>query len=153
MKTAEKSGKGTLSLRTIFRYMMEKGYYPQYEKTHILFSIDDNTGVVQYQEDILSIRIFFTIEEEAYNYFLEASNSTMIETFSVKPAVLDDMKSIMFSCEMMCENLRDLRRFFPKGVERLKEALEIHKEEMKNAILKKDTAYIFPTAAAGALVS
>ncbi len=114
---------------------MEEGYYPQYEKTHILFGIDDNIGVVQLQEDILSIRVFFTIDAEAYQYFLEASNSTMVETFMVKPAILDDMKNIMFSCEIMCDNLRDLRKYFPRGVARLQEALTVHKAEMKKVIM------------------
>ncbi len=131
----QNSGKSSLNLRTIFRFLMEEGYYPQFEKTHIIFGIDDNIGVVQYQEGILSIRVFFSIEEEAYNLFLHASNSTMIETFAVKPAILDDMKNIMFSCEIMCDTLRDLKRFFPRGVERIREALVAHKNEMKNIIM------------------
>ncbi len=135
MKTGEKSAKVRLNLRTIFRYMMEEGYYPKYEKTHILFEIDDNVGVVQYQEDILSIRLFFTIDEDAYALFLEASNSTMIETFTVKPVILEDMKNIMFSCEIICDNLRDLRRFFPRGVDRIRESLIVHKAEMKKAVI------------------
>ncbi len=124
-----------MNMKTIFRYMMEEGYYPQYEKTHIIFDIDDNIGVVQYQEDILSIRVFFAIDEEAHSLFLEASNATMVETFAVKPAILDDRKNIMFSCEIICDNLRDLRRFFPRGVNRLREAIQAHKMEMKKAIM------------------
>ncbi len=116
---------------------MEEGYYPQYEKTHILFGIDDNVGVVQYQEGILTIRIFFMIEEEAYNLFLEASNATMMETFAVKPTLLDDRKNIMFSCEIMCDTVRDLRRFFPRGIDRLREALSAHKNEMKQVIMSE----------------
>ncbi len=131
----KKRSRSSLNLRTIFRYMMEEGYYPQYEKSHIVFGIDDNIGVVQYQEDILTIRVFFTIEEEAYDLFIEASNSSMIETFAVKPAILDDRKNIMFSCEIMCDTLRDLRRFFPRGVERIRESLVAHKAEMKKAIM------------------
>ncbi len=131
----EKVRKSSLNLRTIFRYMMEEGYYPKYEKSHILFDIDDNLGVVQYQEDILSIRVFFTIEEEAYELFLKASNSTMVETFAVKPVILDDMQNIMFSCEIICDNLRDLRRFFPRGVDRLREALQVHRIEIKKAVM------------------
>ncbi len=130
-----KAGKTSLNLRRICRYMMEEGYYPKYEKSHILFGIDDNMGVVEYNEGILSIRLFFTIDEEAYNLFLEASNSTMVETYLVKPAILDDMKNIMFSCEIMCDTIRDLRRFFPRGIDRLKEALQIHQMEMKKAIM------------------
>ncbi len=131
----EKTGRSSLNLRTIFRYLMEEGYYPQYEKTHILVDIDDNIGVIQYQEGILTIRVFFTIEEEAYNLFLEASNATMIETFAVKPAIIDDMNNLMFSCEIMCDSLRDIRRFFPRGIERIREALTVHKAEMKKAIM------------------
>ncbi len=132
----EKKGmRSSLNLRSIFRVMMEEGYYPKYEKTHILFEFDDNIGVVQYQEGILSIRVFFTIDEEAYHLFLEGSNSTMIETFAVKPAITDDMRNIMFSCEIMCDTVRDMRRFFPRGVERIREALVVHKAEMKKAIM------------------
>ncbi len=128
-------GRSSLNMRNIFRFMMEEGYYPKYEKTHIIFEFDDNTGVVQYQEGILSIRVFFTIEEEAYGLFLEGSNATMIETLTVKTGILDDMKNIMFSCEIMCDSLRDLKRFFPRGIDRIREALVIHKEEMKKAIM------------------
>ncbi len=149
----QKGSRSSLTLRAIFRYMMEEGLYPQYEKTHIIFDIDDNIGVVQYEEGILSIRVFFTIEEEVYNLFLEASNSTMIETFAVKPAILDDMKNIMFSCEIMCDTLRDLRRFFPRGIERIREALQAHKIEMKKVISSQDTSYIYQTSKTGALLS
>ena len=73
-----------LNMRSIFRCMMEDGYYPTFEKTHILFSIDDNTAVVEYEEGVISIRIFYSIQEEIYDYFLEVSNTTMAETFIVK---------------------------------------------------------------------
>ena len=124
-----------LDMRSIFRCMMEGGYYPTYEKTHILFNIDDNTAVVEYEEGVLSIRLFFSIEEEAYDLFLEASNATMTETFMVKPAILDDMKNIMFSCEILCDTVKEFRKFFPIGVERLTEAVMMHKSEMKRLIL------------------
>ncbi len=130
-----RTGRSSLNMRSIFRYMMEEGYYPKFEKTHILFDFDDNVGVVEYHEGILIIRMFFTIEPEAYDFFLEASNATMVETFAVKPAILDDRKNIMFSCEMICDNLRDMRRFFPRGIERLREALAVHRSEMKKAII------------------
>ena len=70
-------------MRVIFRCMMEDGYYPTYEGTHILFNVDDNTAVLEYEEGILSIRIFFSIEEDAYDLFLEASNAMMMESFIV----------------------------------------------------------------------
>ena len=117
--------------------MMEDGYYPSFEKTHILFAIDDNTAVVEYEEGVLSIRVFFSIEEEAFDLFLEASNATMIETFIVKPTVLDDRKNIMFSFEMLCGTTREFRKYFPLGIERLAETIMMHKAEMKRLILSR----------------
>ena len=120
--------------------MMEEGYYPAFEHTHIQFGMDDNIGVVEYEEGILSVRLFFSIDEEAYDLFLEASNMTMLETFCVKPAVLDDMTNIMFSCEMFCDSVRDFRRFFPRACRRLKESLAAHKTEMKKLVLASEVA-------------
>ena len=145
--------KNRLDMRSIFRCMMEEGYYPTYEKTHILFNIDDNTAVVEYEEGVLSIRLFFSIEEEAYDLFLEASNATMTETFLVKPAILDDMKNIMFSCEMLCDNLRELKKFMPKGISRIKEALEVHKSEMKSLILAENVSSAAISAAEDTFIS
>lgn len=120
--------------------MMEDGYFPVFERTHIQFGIDDNIAVVEYDEDIVSVRLFFSIDEEAYDLFLEASNSMMIETYIIKPAILDDMKNIMFSCEFMCDSMRDFRRFFPRSIDRLKEALDVHKSKMKKLILASEVA-------------
>ena len=130
----KKTGHGSLNMRVIFRCMMEDGYYPTFEKTHILFNIDDNVAVVEYEDGILSIRIFFSIDEDAYDLFLEASNAAMLETFIVKPAVMDNMKNIMFSCEMMCGSLREFRKFFPQGIRYLKDAIAVHKSQMKRLI-------------------
>ena len=130
----------SLNMRSIFRCMMEEGYYPTFEHTHIQFGIDDNIGIVEYEEGILSVRLFFSIEEAAYELFLEASNLTMIETYAVKPAILDDMKNIMFSCEVMCDNLREFRKFFPRAITRLGEALIVHKGEMKKLVLASEVA-------------
>ena len=127
-------------MRNIFRCMMEDGHYPVFEQTHIQFGLDDNIAVVEYEEDILSIRLFFSVDEDAYDLFLEASNMTMLGTYSIKPAVLDDMKNIMFSCEIFCDNVRDFRRFFPRACDRLKEALAVHKKEMKKLILASEVA-------------
>lgn len=145
--------RGSLNIRKIFRYMMEEGYYPVYEKTHILFNIDDNVAVVEYDEEILSVRVFFSIEEDAYDLFLEASNATMVGTYLVKPAILDDMKNIMFSCEMMCDNLRELKKFMPKGISRIKEALEVHKSEMKSLILAENVSSAAISAAEDTFIS
>ena len=119
---------------------MEGGFCPIYEKTHIVFGIDDNMGVVEYEEGVLSVRIFFSIDEESYPLFLEASNATMIKAFSVKPVVLDDLKNIMFSCEVLCDNVREFRKFFPRSIELLKDALKQHRAEMKKLIMAEDLA-------------
>ena len=84
-KTADKSQ--CLCMMDIFRCMMEDGYYPSFEENHIQFDLDGNTAVVTYDEDILAVRVFFSIDEEEYGMFLEASNLTMLETYAVKPAV------------------------------------------------------------------
>lgn len=131
MKDKQKS---TLTMRSMFRAMMEGGYYPQFNKTHILFYIDDNIAVVEYEEGVMSVRLFFTIEEEAYELFLESSNSAMLETFAVKPVVMDDMKTIMFSCETLCDNLREFRKFLPRCIRLLEESLVTHKAEMKKLV-------------------
>jgi len=62
----------------------------------------------------------------------------MLDTYTVKSAILDDMTNIMFSCEIMCDNLREFRKFFPRAVDRLSEALVTHKAEMKKLILANE---------------
>lgn len=129
-----------LSLRSIFRVMMETGYYPTYENGHILFDIDDNIGVVEYEEGIVSIRLFFTIDEEAYDLFVTASNAAMVESLIVKTVILDDMKSIMFSCESMCDTVREFKKFFPKMIEYIQEGIAVHKDEMRKLISTKEAS-------------
>lgn len=116
---------------------MEEGYHPSYETSHIIFELGDNLAVVEYENSILSVRLFFTIEEEMAQAIINVSNSVMTESQMVKPTVLDDMKNLMFSCETMCENIRQFRSFFPKAIELLEEALSIHRKEMKIMILHK----------------
>ena len=125
----------SLNMKRIFRCLMEEGYYPTYEETHILFSLDDNTAVVEYEEGVISIRLFFGIDKESYALFLEASNEVMLETHVVKPVVLDDMKNIMFSFEMMCDSTRELKRYFSRGIRLLQESLALHRLEMKKLVL------------------
>ena len=125
-------------MRPIFRCMMEDGYYPVYERTHIQFGLDDNIAVLEYEEGLLSIRLFFSIDEEAYDLFLEASNSMMLSTSLVKPAILDDMQNIMFSCEIRCDNLREFRKCLPWAIDKLKEGLRVHKGAMKRLILASE---------------
>ena len=127
-------------MKSIFRCMMEDGYYPTFEDSHIQFGMGDNIAIVEYDEEIISVRLFFSIDESAYDLFLEASNMTMLETYAVKSAILDDMENIMFSCELMCDNLREFRKFFPRAIARLNEALTIHKAEMKKMILASEVA-------------
>jgi len=137
----EKMGKrSSLTLRSIFRYMMENGYYPVYEKTHITFEFKGNLAVLELDEDILCIRLFFSIEEDDYDNMLEASNACMLKTYMIKPALLDDMASLMFSCECICMTYRDFTRFFPRMTSMLEEAVGIHKEEMKQIILTEGIA-------------
>ena len=138
----KETGKSRLSLtmRSIFRCMMEDGYYPVFEQTHIQFGLDDNIAVVEYEEGILAVRLFFSIEEEAYDLFLEASNSMMMYHWCVKAVVLDDMKNIMFSCEIPCYTAREFKKFFPRCISLLKEALRSHKLEMKKLILADQVA-------------
>ena len=135
----------SLTMRSIFNFLTKQGYHPTYESTYILFELDENSAVVEYEDGILSIRLFFTIDEEAYGLFLEASNAAMMESFIVKPTVLDDMKSIMVSCEMMCDTPGEFKKFFPRGVELLNESLYMHKEEIKKLIASgKDLAVQSP---------
>ena len=84
------------------------------------------------------MRLFFGIEEDSYSLFLEASNSTMQKAFAVKPVVLDDMKNLMFSCEMLCGTVREFRKFFPRSLELLRRALKLHRTEMKKLILAEE---------------
>lgn len=125
----------SLNMTSIFRCMMESGHNPIYEKTHIVFGLDDNLAIVEYEEGILSVRLFFSIDEETYPLFLEAANETMMKTFAVKPVVLEDMKNLMFSCEIPCDTVREFRKFFPRCIERLREALQQHRKEMKRLII------------------
>lgn len=127
-----------LTLRDIFRCMMEDGRGPIYEDSHILFDIDDNLAVVEYEGKILSVRLFFSIDTEACRLFIEASNSMMLTTDIVKAVILDDRTNIMFSCEMMCDTVKEFKKFFPRAVDYIKEAVIEHKREMKRLIISSD---------------
>lgn len=141
MKRQSDKKKGrSLNMTGIFRCMMEGGYYPIYEKTHIVFGLDDNLATVEYEDGILAVRLFFLIEKDTYPIFLEAANETMMKEYIVKPVVLDDMKNLMFSCEIMCDNIREFRRFFPRSIELLREALSRHRTEMKRLLLAQELA-------------
>ena len=132
--------KKSLSLTDICRKMMEEGYYPKYEKSHIVFGLKDNLAIVEYNDGILAARVFFSIEEDYNELMLDASNSVMLDTYTVKPVILDDRQNIMFSCEVMCETLRDFKRFFPKMLCRLEDTIKRHKSEMKELLLAEEAA-------------
>lgn len=131
-----------LNLKNICRHLMEEGYYPTYEKTHLIFNIDENLAVLEYEEGIVSIRLFFSIDPEASEMFLNASNHMMMESFAVKATILEDGTNIMFSCEFICDTLSEFKRFFPKGHKMLQEAVMIHKVEMKRLYLETESKTI-----------
>ena len=127
--------KNSVTMRSIFRHMMEEEYYPVFEETHITFEIQGNMAVLEYEEGIMSLREFFSIDEEAYDMFLEASNATMTRSFMVKPVLLDDMCTIMFSFEIPCTNMREFKKHLKTGIKLLSEALETHRDEMRKLII------------------
>jgi hypothetical protein len=47
----------------------------------------------------------------------------------------EDRKSIIFSCETMCDNKKSLRKFLPAMISNLKDAMNLHREEMRKQIL------------------
>ena len=135
MKAESTKKGGSLTLKSIFQHMMENGYNPAFESGSIQFELGDDIAVVEYNEGIMSVRLFYTIDEDEYDFFLEASNMAMLKTYAAKVAILDNMTDLMFSCEFPCENIRDFKRFLPKAIDRLKEALKIHKQEMRRLII------------------
>lgn len=134
MNTYDNKKGPSLAMRNIFKYMMENGYEPTFEDNYILFNIEDNTSVLEYDNELLTVRTFFTIEDDEYDMFLEASNMAMLKTFMMKPVIMEDMRSIMFSCETICQNLNDFKRFLPKLVEYTKQGLSTHKNEMRELL-------------------
>ena len=88
----------------------------------------------------MSVRLFFSIEQDSYPLFLEAANLTMLKAFAVKPVVLDDMKNLMFSCEILCDTVSEFRKFMPRSIDLLREALDLHKKEMKQLLLNEELA-------------
>jgi hypothetical protein len=124
-----------MKLTDICRYMMEERYYPKYEKTHLLFYIDGNMTLLEYENDILVMRVFFSINEDDFYLFMEVSDTVMLNTHTVKALVTHDRKSIMFCCETMCDNRKSLRKFLPAMISNLKDAMNQHREQMRMQIL------------------
>jgi hypothetical protein len=127
-------------MREIFTYMMEKGYMPSYEDDHIVFEADDNTSVMEYEDGVLALRTFFTIDSDAYEMFLEASNGSMMKSYMAKAVVLEDKESLMFSCETFCQTFSDFCRFFPKLLLCAGDALAIHKSLIRELMSRRKPA-------------
>lgn len=126
-------------MTAIFKYMMEAGYYPSYECTHIQFEWDGNITVVECENGLVSVRIYFSIEDNEYEMFVEASNLTMADTYAVKPVMLD-RENIVFSCEFFCDNINDFKSFFPRALDCLMKGLDVHKAEMRKLLLASEVA-------------
>lgn len=124
----------SLTMRKIFACMMENGCCPTFEDGYILFDVDDNTSVLEYENGVLTLRTFFTIDKEGYEMFLEASNYAMIKSYMIKPVIMEDMKSIMFSCETFCQTVGDFKRFFPLMIEYLRKGMSVHKDQMRELL-------------------
>jgi hypothetical protein len=138
MKTKSPLSKPALNLMNIFKYMMEEGYFPNYEYTHISFDLDGTIATVECEDGFASVRIFFSIDKDKYDMFIEASNLTMMKTYAVKPTVMDDRENLIFSIEFLCDGIRDFRRYFPRSLDCLRDALISHKAEMKRLIEKRN---------------
>jgi hypothetical protein len=134
MKADDRPENISLMMRNMFMYLMENGYKPVYEDGYIRVEVDGNMSVLEYEDRVLTLRTFFTIDEEGYEMFLEASNLAMFKSFMVKPVVMADMKSIMFSCETFCMTIGDFRRFFPMMTEFTAKGFEVHRSEMRSLI-------------------
>lgn len=140
MKKSQENTRRSLDFTSIFQYLMEGGYFPTFELTHILFEFEDNTVLLEYADGILCVKVLFSIDEETSALFILASNSVMADTKGVKAVVLEDEVTIMFSVEFMCDNIREFRKFFPKALHNINNALVEHKKIMK-VILEESVLY------------
>jgi hypothetical protein len=129
-----------MNIVSICRVMMEDGFYPHLEQNHVLFNIDDNPATLEYEAGIMTVRIFFSIDEDSYEMFLKAGNATMTGTMVVKHVVLSERKILMFSSETMCDTLKEFRKFLPKSIELIRDAVTVHRHEMKS-LLKESMLY------------
>lgn len=102
---------------------MEDGYYPVYRKTYITFSIGDDTAVLEYNQGILTLKIFFSIDDEYAALLLTAANTIMQSSPTIKSLMDEDGKNIIFSCETFCTSKRDFRKILPAMISMLQEAL------------------------------
>ena len=64
MKKTQENKRSSLNYTGIFQYLMEEGYFPRFELTHILFEYEDNTAMLEYKDGMMCIRVFFSIDEE-----------------------------------------------------------------------------------------
>ena len=140
MKRPEENKIRSLDFTSIFQFLMEEGYLPRYEYTHIIFKFEDNSALLEYEEGTVCIRVFFGIDEETCDLFILGSNSVMAITKGVKMVVLENEDTIMFSAEFMCDNSREFRKFFPNALRNINHALDEHKKLMK-VILEESVFY------------
>ena len=73
MKTDTPKKRSQLTLRSMFMHMMENGYEPEFEDSHIQFGIGEDTAVIEHREGILSVRLFYSIDEEEMKKLIFAS--------------------------------------------------------------------------------
>lgn len=68
--------------------------------------------------------------------FLEAGNYTMSGTIGVKAIILDDHKTLMFCTEVMCDNMNEFKKFFPRSLCQIKDSLTVHRQFIKSLLQK-----------------
>lgn len=129
-----------MDLIKICRVMMEEGYYPHLEQNHIQFNIDNDSATLEYEDGIMSVRIFFSIDEDSYETFLEAGNAAMSGSTGIKPVILGERKILMFSSENMCDTVREFRKFLPRSIAMIRDAVAVHRHEMRR-LLEKSMLY------------
>lgn len=121
-------------MRKIFAYLMENGYRPALEDSCMLLQANDNSFVLEHHDNTLTLRTFYAIEKDEYDLFLEASNMSMLDSFMIKPVIMDEGESLMFSCETFCVTFSDFRRFFPMMMEYMGKGIDAHKHYMNELL-------------------
>ena len=127
-----KCSDGRFGIKSVCRCLMEEGYYPHLDGGYVTVRLNDNIYILEYEEGIISVMLLFSVDEEAYTSFLQASNAMHFKCTTVKAVMLDDHESLIFRSEFFCDSVRQFRKFFPRSVEMLDEAVTVHRMEMKN---------------------
>ncbi|MBO5418673.1 MAG: hypothetical protein J6A22_01190 [Bacteroidales bacterium] len=123
---------GRFGIRSLCRCLMEEGYHPNLEDGYVSVYLNDNVYILEYGEGIVSVMLFFSVDEEACFSFMQASNVMHLKCTTVKAVMLDDNESLMFRSEFFCNTVRQFRKFFPRSIEMLDDAVTVHRMEMKN---------------------